>query len=283
MRGIARWAHHARQLLRDHVRFTTLHGNLLQIVSMKNVFSARDKLRAMNAHAILIVDDDQELGTMVCDYLGQNGLLAATVADGAAMDAWLSSNQAELLVLDLMLPGEDGLSIARRLSGKLPIIVLSARGDETDRIVGLELGADDYLAKPFNPRELLARIRAVLRRQTRQAEPTPAAPVHSFGPFLLDLASHTLTRDGRPIEITTAELALLKALVENPNRVLSRDHLASLASELGRMPFDRSIDVRIARLRKKIEDAPENPRFIRTVWGSGYLFAPQGDQSGATP
>ena len=235
----------------------------------------------MNGHAILIVDDDQEMGAMVCDYLVQNGLPAATVADGAAMDVWLSHNRAELLILDLMLPGEDGLSIARRLSGKLPIIVLSARGDETDRIVGLELGADDYLAKPFNPRELLARIRAVLRRQTRP--PEPASNVHRFGPFRLDLDSHTLSRDGQAVEITTAELALLKALVEHPNRVLSRDMLASLATELGRMPFDRSIDVRIARLRKKIEDAPDNPRYIRTIWGSGYLFAPQGDQPDEAP
>ena len=236
----------------------------------------------MNAHAILIVDDDQELGAMVCDYLGQHGLLAKTVPDGAAMDTWLASQQAELLILDLMLPGEDGLSIARRISGKLPFIVLSARGDETDRIVGLELGADDYLSKPFNPRELLARIRAVLRRQTRQDEQVKHASMHSFGPFRLDIGSHTLTRDGKPIEISTAEMALLKALVEHPNRVLSRDLLASLASELGRMPFDRSIDVRIARLRKKIEDTPDNPRYIRTVWGSGYLFAPQGDQPSET-
>jgi len=233
----------------------------------------------MNENAILIVDDDQELAAMVCDYLVQNGMPAVTVPDGMAMDRWLAIHKAELLILDLMLPGEDGLSIARRLSGKLPIIVLSARGDETDRIVGLELGADDYLAKPFNPRELLARIRAVLRRQTRQPEPIAASKLHRFGPFRLDLDSHRLTRDGRVIEITTAELALLKALVEHPNRVLSRDLLASLATELGRMPFDRSIDVRIARLRKKIEDAPDNPRYIRTVWGSGYLFAPQGDQT----
>lgn len=255
-----------------------MHDQLLQIVTAKNAVCARVKLRSMNPQAILIVDDDQELGAMVCDYLGQNGLQAATLPDGAAMDAWLVHSKADLLILDLMLPGEDGLSIARRISGKLPFIVLSARGDETDRIVGLELGADDYLSKPFNPRELLARIRAVLRRQARQAIPAPATALHSFGPFRLDLGSHTLTRDGKSIEITTAELALLKALVEHPNRVLSRDMLASLATELGRMPFDRSIDVRIARLRKKIEDAPDNPRYIRTVWGSGYLFAPQGDQ-----
>jgi DNA-binding response OmpR family regulator len=259
-----------------------VHDKLLQIVTAKKALSARAKLRAMNAHAILIVDDDQELGAMVCDYLGQNGLLAATVPDGSAMDAWLADNKAELLILDLMLPGEDGLSIARRLSGKLPFIVLSARGDETDRIVGLELGADDYLSKPFNPRELLARIRAVLRRQTRQAEPVAPSRVYTFGAFRLDIRSHTLSRDGKNIEITTAELALLKALVEHPNRVLSRDMLASLATELGRMPFDRSIDVRIARLRKKIEDTPDNPRFIRTVWGSGYLFAPQGDHQDDT-
>lgn len=274
-----RCAHDAQQMFRKHVRVATMHGKLLQIVSMEMSLSARAKLRAMNEHAILIVDDDQELGAMVCEYLGQNGLLAVTVPNGAAMDAWLVDHKTELLILDLMLPGEDGLSIARRLNGKLPFIVLSARGDETDRIVGLELGADDYLAKPFNPRELLARIRAVLRRQARQPEALAVTTVYTFGAFRLDLGSHLLTRDGVNIEITTAELALLKALVEHPNRVLSRDMLASLATELGRMPFDRSIDVRIARLRKKIEDTPDNPRFIRTVWGSGYLFAPQGDAS----
>lgn len=257
-----------------------MQGHLLQIVLMEKALFARAKLRAMNEYAILIVDDDQELGAMVCSYLGQNGLLAATVPNGAAMDAWLVNHKTQLLVLDLMLPGEDGLSIARRLNSKQPFIVLSARGDETDRIVGLELGADDYLAKPFNPRELLARIRAVLRRQARQPEMLAPSSVYTFGAFRLDLGSHRLTRDGVNIEISTAELALLKALVEHPNRVLSRDMLAGLVTELGRMPFDRSIDVRVARLRKKIEDAPDNPRFIRTVWGSGYIFTPQGNQPG---
>lgn len=232
----------------------------------------------MNGHAILIVDDDQELGAMVCEYLGQHGLQAQAVQHAEAMDAWLAVNSAALLIIDLMLPGEDGLSIARRLNGKLPFIMLSARGDETDRIVGLELGADDYLAKPFNPRELLARIRAVLRRKA--AHPPPASQVYGFGPFRLDVANHSLTCEGKNIELTTAELALLKALVEHPNRVLTRDMLAGLANELGRMPFDRSIDVRIARLRKKIEDKPDSPRFIRTIWGSGYLFAPQGVKQG---
>ena len=230
----------------------------------------------MKMHPILIVDDDFELGDMLCRYLVQHGLAAATVPDGVAMDAWLSINTAELLVLDLMLPGEDGLSIARRLAGKLPFIVLSARAEETDRIVGLELGADDYLTKPFNPRELLARIRAVLRRNARQHDQDVATTTYTFGSFQLNPDSHMLIRDGVEVELTTAEFTLLKVLVLHPNRVLSRDMLVNLAHDLDRIPFDRSIDVRIARLRKKIEITPDNPQYIRTVWGSGYLFAPQG-------
>ncbi len=230
----------------------------------------------MKMHPILIVDDDFELGDMLCRYLVQHGLAAATVPDSVAMDAWLFTNKAELLVLDLMLPGEDGLSIARRLAGKLPFIVLSARAEETDRIVGLELGADDYLTKPFNPRELLARIRAVLRRNARQHDQGAVTTTYTFGPFQLNPDSHMLIRDGVEVELTTAEFTLLKVLVLHPKRVLSRDMLVNLAQDLDRIPFDRSIDVRIARLRKKIEITPDNPQYIRTVWGSGYLFAPQG-------
>jgi DNA-binding response OmpR family regulator len=186
----------------------------------------------------------------------------------------------DLIILDLMLPGEDGLSLARavRRGRDVPIIMLSARGEEIDRIVGLEVGADDYLPKPCNPRELLARIRAVLRR--RVAAPAAAntsADVRTFGPYRLDLTTHALVRDGHPLSLTHGEFVLLRVFVENPNRVLSRDTLVDLIKGYDRSPFDRSIDVRVARLRRKIEPDPNAPRFIRTAWGAGYLFTPKGE------
>ncbi len=227
---------------------------------------------------ILIVDDDAELRGMLVTYLGQNGYTAEGVADGIAMDHYLARRPVQLLVLDLMLPGEDGLSLARRLRANtdIPIVMLSARGGEVDRIVGLEMGADDYLPKPFNPRELLARIKAVLRRRA------PAATagdddIKTFGPFRLNLSNHTLTRNGEALALTTAEFTLLRVFVQNARRVLSRDNLVELVQTNERMPFDRSIDVRVARLRRKIETDPNSPRYIRTVWGAGYLFAPEGE------
>ena len=234
----------------------------------------RDNLSPMEHAELLIVDDDAELASMVATYLSQFGYRVSTVEDGPAMDQRLLDSRPDLVILDLMLPGEDGLSIARRLAGKLPFIVLSARGEDADRIVGLELGADDYLPKPFNPRELAARIRAVLRRN-KGAQPEQHRTL-TFGPFLLDISSHTLTRDGVQVDLTTAEFTLLKLLALHPNRVLSREQLVELAHHMDRIPYDRSIDVRIARLRKKIEPDPDKPRYIRTVWGAGYLFAPQG-------
>jgi two-component system phosphate regulon response regulator OmpR len=195
------------------------------------------------------------------------------------MDAWLREHRADLLVLDIMLPGEDGLSLARRLrsTSQVPIVMLSARGDDVDRIVGLEVGADDYLAKPFNPRELLARIRAVLRRQTAAPSPAGEEGVLAFGPYRLDPERRELTRDGEPIALTGGELELLQALAERPNRVLDRDRLLGLLKGYERSPFDRSIDVQIARLRAKIEPDTKRPRYIRTVWGKGYMFTPQGE------
>jgi two-component system OmpR family response regulator/two-component system phosphate regulon response regulator OmpR len=176
-----------------------------------------------------------------------------------------------------MLPGEDGLSIARRLrsSEKLPIVMISARGEELDRIVGLEVGADDYLPKPFNPRELLARVRAVLRRSAS----LPEADSHSwkgpeFGPFRLDRDRRTLFRGSDELELSRAEFELLSVFADNPNRVLSRDQIMDQLSGHDRDPFDRSIDVRVTRLRHKIEENPGEPRFIRTVWGVGYQFTP---------
>lgn len=226
---------------------------------------------------VLIVDDDPALREMLATYLSGQGFQVRTVGDGPGLDAELARETPDVLLLDLMLPGEDGLSLTRRLRSHLqiPIVMLSARGEDVDRIVGLELGADDYLAKPFNPRELVARLRAVLRR--------PAAPISAanevlaFGTFRLDLARHALTRGTEPVPLTTAEFTLLAIFARHPGRVLSRDRLVALAEADERMPFDRSIDVRVARLRKKIETDPENPCYIRTVWGAGYLFVPHGE------
>lgn len=225
---------------------------------------------------VLVVDDDPALRDMLVEYLRGQGFAPEAVEDGAAMDAALRRAPPDLLLLDLMLPGEDGLSLTRRLRAHsaLPIIMLSARGEDVDRIVGLELGADDYLAKPFNPRELVARMRAVLRRRASRVDAATDAIV--FGPFRLDLASHTLTRDGEAVPLTTAEFTLLSVFARHPGRVLSRDRLVTLVQDEERLPFDRAIDVRVARLRKKIEPDPDNPQYLRTVWGAGYLFALSG-------
>jgi DNA-binding response OmpR family regulator len=194
------------------------------------------------------------------------------------MDAVLANNTFDLIILDLMLPGEDGLSIAKRLKSALnvPIIIVSAQGEDVDRIVGLEIGADDYIAKPFNPRELLARIRAVLRRaQNRPATPEPETVVH-FGPFALDLSAHRLAHDGKTVPLTSGEFDLLVILVAHPNKVLDRDRLLDMLTGAERSPFDRSIDVRVTRLRSKIEANPSEPVYIKTIWGKGYMFCPDG-------
>jgi DNA-binding response OmpR family regulator len=241
----------------------------------------------MDNEQLLVVDDDAGLRELLRDYLGREGYRVATVANAAEMDQWLATERADLVILDLMLPGEEGLSIARRLRarGHLPIIIVSARGDEVDRIVGLEVGADDYLAKPFNPRELLARIRAVLRRQGPAAEPKAAAEKSdsavrpSFGPYELDLEAQRLLREGSEVALTSGEFNLLRIFVERPHRVLERDRLLDLLKGYEYSPFDRSIDVRVARLRAKIEEDSKAPKYIRTVWGQGYLFAPEGEKS----
>ena len=233
---------------------------------------------------ILIVDDDDRLRDLLIRYLGEEGFDVSGVADGEQMDRFFTQDGADLVVLDLMLPGEDGLSIARRLraANDIPIIILSARGDEVDRIVGLEVGADDYLPKPFNPRELLARIRAILRRRDNQhAEHDDVLDrdTRSFGEFTLDLVSHSLMRGQEPVELTPGDFALLEAFVARPNRVLSRDDLIDMLKGYDRSPYDRSIDVRVTRLRKKIEPSPDHPQYIRTVWGKGYMFTPQGNKA----
>ncbi|MGD8498437.1 MAG: response regulator [Chromatiales bacterium] len=228
---------------------------------------------------VLVVDDDASLRDLLTGYLRQEGFEVSGVEDGATMFDWLAENQADILILDLMLPGEDGLTVARRLrkQSDTPIIMLSARGDDIDRIVGLEVGADDYLAKPFNPRELLARIRAVLRRHA----PTSAEPqeddAFAFGPFRLDLATRQLIRDGKPVTLTGSEFDLLRIFAEHPNKMLDRDRLLDLLKGYERNPFDRSIDVQVARLRAKIEPNKKQPRYIRTVWGRGYMFTPRAE------
>lgn len=229
---------------------------------------------------VLIVDDDDALRSLLEQYLTGNGFAVSLAANGAVMDEVLQTVHPDLVILDLMMPGEDGLSIARRLraSTHLPIIMLSARGEDIDRIVGLEVGADDYLAKPFNPRELLARIRAVLRRKqdTAASEQAAAENVMRFGEFELDLDAQRLTKAGAEINLTSAEFSILQIFTSHPNRVLSRDQLMDMLKGYDRDPFDRSIDVRVTRLRRKIEANPAEPEYIRTVWGQGYLFAPKG-------
>jgi len=245
------------------------------------VFPMGTKAEGNHADApqLLVVDDDPGIRKLLCQYLGEQGFRVSAAEDGKAMDVWLAENSADLVILDLMLPGEDGLSLARRLRSdhKLPIIIVSARGEEVDRIVGLEVGADDYLPKPFNPRELLARIRAVLRRNwpTSDAEPGFDSKF-DFGPFRFAPENRALYRDSNEIDLSRAEFDLLNVLVKHPNRVLSRDFIMECLGGNDRDPFDRSIDVRVTRLRHKIEEDPAQPKFVRTVWGIGYQFTPEG-------
>ncbi|MEN9779095.1 MAG: Transcriptional regulatory protein OmpR [Pseudomonadota bacterium] len=232
---------------------------------------------------ILVVDDDSRIRELLRRYLGQEGFEVTLAEDGKALNRVLLRETADLIVLDLMMPGEDGLSICRRLraaNDRTPIIMLTAKDEDVDRIVGLEVGADDYLGKPFNPRELLARIHAVLRR--RPPSEAPGAPsseseVVNFGPYVFDLSARTLARDGKDVPLTTGEFAMLKALVRHPRQPLSREKLAQLARGREFEPFDRSLDVQISRLRKLIEQDASSPRFIQTVWGVGYVFVPDGN------
>ena len=239
-------------------------------------------MQSASRQKVLVVDDDLRLRDLLKRYLSEQGFGVDTVPDGTAMDRALQRTRYDLLVLDLMLPGEDGLAICRRLraGGSLvPVIMLTAKGDDVDRIVGLEMGADDYLGKPFNPRELVARINAVLRRQAPQ--PTPGAPTQDetrivFGEFVLNLGTREFTRNGEPVVLTTGEFALFKALVMNARQPMSRDKLMDLARGREHESFDRSIDVQVSRLRKLIEEDPKEPRYIQTVWGFGYVFVPDG-------
>jgi two-component system, OmpR family, phosphate regulon response regulator OmpR len=228
---------------------------------------------------ILIVDDDHRHRDLLVRFLGGEGYEVKAVPDAPAMDKQLARERYDLVVLDLMLPGEDGLAICRRLRAQdtaPAIIMLTAKGDDVDRIVGLEMGADDYLPKPFNPKELVARVKAVLRRKTPSGPPgAPAAGgVFQFGDFSLNLATRTLTRAGKDVSLTTGEFSVLKVLVQHPRQPLSRDKLMELARGREYEVFDRSIDVQISRLRKIVEDDASKPKHIQTVWGFGYVFVP---------
>jgi two-component system, OmpR family, phosphate regulon response regulator OmpR len=227
---------------------------------------------------VVVVDDDPKLRDLLNRYLTEQGLEVAQAADATALNKLLLRDHFSLIILDLMLPGEDGLSILRRLRGgndKTPVILLTAKGEDIDRIIGLEMGADDYLAKPFNPRELLARINAVLRRTPAEtAASTPESGAVEFGPFRLDLATRVLTRNGNPVTLTTGEYALLKTLIRHAKQPLSREKLMMLARGREYDSFDRSLDVQVSRLRKLLEDDPANPRYLQTVWGIGYVFIP---------
>jgi two-component system OmpR family response regulator len=228
---------------------------------------------------ILIVDDHREIRDLVSRALTKEGFRVSTAADGKAMRKVLADGRIDLILLDLMLPGEDGLSLCRALRAEsdIPIIMLTAKGDEVDRVIGLEMGADDYLPKPFGSRELIARIKAVLRRGR---EPAAADRRHRperyrFDRWALDTGARELIRhDGVAVPLSTGEYDLLIALVERPQRVLSRDQLLDLARGRSAVGLDRSIDTQVSRLRKKLERDPGDPRIIKTVWGGGYMFTP---------
>lgn len=236
---------------------------------------------------ILVVDDDHEILDLIKGVLTRNGMAPLTACSAAAADAALKDFDADLVVLDLMMPGEDGLSFCRRLRAQsnLPIIMLTALAEDVDRIVGLEIGADDYLAKPFNPRELVARIKSVLRRAQEKREAAPTTPVrtsYAFGPYTMAPLDLSLMRDGNEqIHLTSGEFALLQALVERAPRVLSRDQLLDLSRGAAANPFDRSIDSQISRIRSKIEPDPRHPRYVKTIRHLGYAFAAEVKRVGA--
>jgi len=234
-----------------------------------------------HADHILVVDDDREIRQMVADYLRKNGLRASEAADGREMRAVLDTNAIDLIVMDVMMPGEDGLTLTRNLrAGKhraIPVVILTAREDQTDRIIGLEMGADDYVTKPFAARELLARIKAVIRR-TRMLPPnlqvTQAAQVIAFGRWRLDTtARHLLDPEGTVVALSGAEFRLLRVFLDHPNRVLSRDQLLNLTQGRDAELFDRSIDLLVSRLRQRLQDDAREQSYIKTVRSEGYVFS----------
>ncbi|HOE43759.1 MAG TPA: two-component system response regulator OmpR [Rhodoferax sp.] len=237
---------------------------------------------APRADKVLVVDDDTRIRDLLRRYLTQQGFEVLLAEDGKAMNRTLQRETIDLIVLDLMMPGEDGLTLCRKLrSAKdlTPVIMLTAKGEDIDRIVGLEVGADDYLGKPFNPRELLARINAVLRRRpvaVHPGSPSSDGDVATFGQFYFDMGARILRKGDEELPLTSGEFAMLKALVRHPRLPMSREKLAQLARGRGFEPFDRSLDVQVSRLRKLIEADAAVPRYIQTVWGVGYVFVPDG-------
>ena len=236
---------------------------------------------------ILLVDDDPELRQLLATYLGRHGFDTLLLPDTRQLDAFLERYQPQLIVLDLMMPGEDGLAACRRLRARgemRPIIMLTARDEPVDRVIGLEMGADDYVGKPFDPRELAARIDAVLRRGT----PNAAAPVLQggavrFGDWEFDRAGRQLSRAGQAVVLTSGEFALLNALVSNAGRPMKRERLLELTRGEDSESFDRAIDVQMHRLRRLVEDDPAHPRYLQTVWGVGYVFVPDADPAASNP
>ena len=226
---------------------------------------------------LLVVDDDPEIRHLLQSYLEKNGYRVTTAAEGNGMWAVLDKTRIDLIILDLMLPGVDGIELCRtlRVRSKTPVIMLTARGDEMDRILGLEMGADDYLAKPFSARELLARIKVVLRRvRDLPLDPMADTPGKlSFSGWTLDTRTqHLASPDGLLLSLSNLEYRLLHVLLTHPNRALTRDQLLDLTQGRDAIPFDRSIDVHISKLRAKLEKDPRSPRYIKTIWGTGYMF-----------
>jgi two-component system, OmpR family, phosphate regulon response regulator OmpR len=237
------------------------------------------------AHTIWVVDDDPELRQLLSSYLTDQGYEVRCLNDGRQLIARLEFQRPDLVVLDLMLPGEDGLTLLRRLRDNqddLPVVMLTAKGEAVDRIIGLEQGADDYLAKPFLPRELTARIEAVLRRRGNLPAGTPVAggELVEFGDNVLDLSARTLEREGKSVTITSGEFSLLAAFVQHPHRPLSRERLIELARGPDSDTDSRSMDVQVSRVRRLIEPDASRPRYLQTVWGYGYVFVPDGAPRG---
>ena len=225
----------------------------------------------MTLRTILVIDDDDRLRDLVAEYLSSRGFGVQTAENGDDGLAKLSGGGHDLVVLDVMMPGKDGFEVVReiRKDSRIPVIMLTARGDDTDRIVGLELGADDYLPKPFNPRELLARIQAVLRRVVESSEDSA---ILKAGPLEIDVDRRHVTLDGQSIELTTTEFEILRTMVANAGRVISRERLMELARGEDFASFDRSVDVHISHIRKKLGDDPRRPTFVKTVRGVGYTI-----------
>jgi two-component system phosphate regulon response regulator OmpR len=226
---------------------------------------------------VLLVDDDEKLRRLLKEYLEGYEFRVLTLVDGEAVLNSIKKESPEIVILDIMLPKKDGLEVLKeiRAVSRVPVIMLTAKGEEADRVVGLELGADDYLPKPFSPRELLARMKAVLRRLEPGVKPTTGESEGlrvEAGTLVLDKARQTLLMEGKEISLSSTEYRVLKVLMENPNRVLSRDQIMTLAQGKDFMAFDRSIDVHISKLRAKLESDPRSPKRIKTVWGSGYMF-----------